>query len=221
MVNGSIRWRMARKPRATDRRTRLQRQDWIDAALERLAASGVEAVRVELLARDLGVTKGSFYWHFKDRSDLLEAVLQEWESTTDRVSGSVPEDASPAERIERFLELITASAADADQAALENAVLAWAQQDAAVAERVAAVEARRTADAERLLAELGFPPAEAASWADIGYTTFVGMMNRSTRDPRFRRWPQPDYLARVLEAAQALVEHQASGTRSRSRRGRS
>lgn len=212
---------MGRKARTAAGRTRLQRQDWIDAAVKRLAESGVEAVRVELLARDLGVTKGSFYWHFKDRSDLLEAVLQEWEATTDRVSGSVPEDASPAERIERFLELITASAADADQAALENAILAWAQRDADVAERVAAVEARRTADAERLLTELGFPPAEAASWADIGYTTFVGMMNRSTRDPRFRRWPQPDYLARVLEGAQALLEHRTTGAPGRSRRGRS
>jgi AcrR family transcriptional regulator len=210
---------MDRAARATDR-PRLQRRDWIDAALARLAESGIEAVRVELLARDLGVTKGSFYWHFKDRGDLFEAVLREWEATTDRVSGSLPEDASPAERIERFLELITASAADPDQAALENAVLAWAQSDAAVAERVAAVEARRTADAERLLAELGFPPAEAASWADIGYTTFVGMMNRSTRDPRFRQWPQPDYLARVLDAAQALVLQQAAGAQSRSGRGR-
>jgi AcrR family transcriptional regulator len=196
---------MDRKAGSAERPTRLQRQDWIDAALERLAESGVEAVRVELLARDLGVTKGSFYWHFKDRGDLLEAVLQEWEATTDRVSGSLPEDATPSDRIERFLELITASAADPDQAALENGVLAWAQKDSAVAERVAAVEAKRTADAERLLAELGFPPAEAASWADIGYTTFVGMMNRSTRDPRFRQWPQPDYLARVLEAATTLV----------------
>jgi AcrR family transcriptional regulator len=212
---------MERKARETDKRTRLQRQDWVDAARKRLAESGVEAVRVELLARDLGVTKGSFYWHFKDRGDLLEAVLQEWEATTDRVSGSVPEDAAPSERIERFLELITASAADPAQAALENAVLAWAQRDSAVAERVAAVEARRTADAERLLTELGFPPAEAASWADIGYTTFVGMMNRSTRDPRFRRWPQPDYLARVLDAAQALVSQQAAGAPGRSGQGRS
>jgi AcrR family transcriptional regulator len=201
---------MERKGR---RRARLQRQDWIDAAVRRLAESGVDAVRIELLARDLAVTKGSFYWHFKDRADLLEAVLREWEATTDRVSGSVPEDATPSERMERFLELITASAADADQAALENAVLAWAQRDSAVAERVAAVEAKRTADAEGLLAELGFPPAEAASWADIGYTTFVGMINRSTRDPRFREWPQPDYMTRVLEAALVLVEQQSAGGR--------
>jgi hypothetical protein len=61
--------------------------------------------------------------------------------------------------------------------------LAWAQNDAAVAERVAPIEVARTGNAERLLGEIGFPPSEAAAWADIGYTTVVGMMSRTTRDP--------------------------------------
>jgi AcrR family transcriptional regulator len=195
------------------RKARLRRQDWVDAALERLAASGVDAVRVELLARELGVTKGSFYWHFKDRGELLEAVLREWEATTAAVLPSVPEGATPSERMERYLELVTAVAADADQAALENAILGWAQKDPAVAERVAAVEGQRTANSERLLAELGFPPADAAAWADIGYTTYVGMVSRSTRDPRFRQWPRADYLERLVKAAQALVERQATDER--------
>jgi AcrR family transcriptional regulator len=183
----------------------LQREDWVQAALRRLATSGIDAVRVEVLATDLGVTKGSFYWHFKDRPDLLETVLHEWE-TTATVAGAVPDQAAPSERMARFLELVTAYAADPDRAALESAVLAWAQKDAAVAERVAAIEASRTANAERLLAEVGFPPSEAAAWADIGYTTVVGMMSRSTRDPRFRRWPRSDYLTRVVDAARSLVE---------------
>jgi AcrR family transcriptional regulator len=198
-----------RKRREDGRRTRLQRQDWIEAAVRRLAESGVEAVAIEPLARELGVTKGSFYWHFKDRGELLEALLEEWEALTPRVTDSAPEGATPSERMEQFLEGITATAADAESAALEGAVLAWAQKDPAVAERVADVERRRTANAERLLAELGFPPDEAASWADIGYTTYVGMMSRSTRDPRFRHWPQADYLERVLQAARSLVEQRS------------
>jgi AcrR family transcriptional regulator len=193
-----------------DRRRRLQRGEWVEAALRRLAAGGIEEVRVELIARDLGVTKGSFYWHFKDRAELLEAVLQEWEATTDRVIESAAEATTAAERMTRFNELVTAWAADADEAALENAVLAWAQRDAAVAERVAAVEAIRTQNAELLLSELGFPPAEAAAWAEIGYTTVVGMTSRSTRDPRFRQWPETGYLTRLLEAAQLLVEREAN-----------
>lgn len=188
----------------------LQRRDWVEAALRRLAASGVDAVRVEVLARDLGATKGSFYWHFKNRPELLAAVLQEWEAETDRIRVAVAEESTPPQRIERFLQLITAPAADADKAALENAMFAWAHQDPAVAKRVAAVEAKRTANAARLLQELGFEPAEAAWWGETGYTMFVGMMNRAARDPSFRRRPQADYLRRIVEAAESLA-----GTRKR------
>jgi AcrR family transcriptional regulator len=199
----------ARDSKSRDRpRTRLRRKDWVEAARKQLAASGVEAVRIAPLARDLGVTKGSFYWHFKDRGELLDAVLDEWEATTERVAASVPEAATSAERMDAFLAAVTATAADPEEAAVENAVLAWAQNDPDVAERVAAVERQRTANAERLLIELGFPPAEAASWADIGYMTYVGMMSRSSRNPRSRRWPQSDYLERVVRAAQALVKGQ-------------
>ena len=53
--------------------------DWIRAATARLAQEGIEAVRVEVLARDLLVSKGSFYWHFRDREDLLNSVLSHWE----------------------------------------------------------------------------------------------------------------------------------------------
>jgi AcrR family transcriptional regulator len=193
------------KRRSSGGRRRLQREDWVAAARRRLATSGIDAVRVEVLAADLGVTKGSFYWHFQDRPDLLDAVLREWE-TSATVAGAVPEHATPSERMARFLELVAAYAADPNQAALESSVLAWAQKDAAVAERVAAIEATRTANAERLLTEVGFPPSEAAVWADIGYTTVVGMMSRSTRDPRFRRTPRSDYLTRVVDAARCLLE---------------
>jgi AcrR family transcriptional regulator len=203
-----VRKATGKKKSPDERRTRLRRQDWVDAARKRLATSGVEAVRIAPLARELGVTKGSFYWHFRDRGELLDAVLGEWEATTDRVAASVPEEATAAERMDQFLAAVTATAADPEEAAIENAVLSWAQNDPAVAERVAAVERRRTANAERLLVGLGLPPGEAASWADIGYMTYVGMMSRSTRDPRFRRWPQSDYLERVVRAAQALVERQ-------------
>jgi AcrR family transcriptional regulator len=196
----------SKRGKPNEGRRRLQREDWVEAALRKLIASGIDAVRVEVLAADLGVTKGSFYWHFKDRPALLEAVLQEWEATRARVAAAVPDQATPSEQLARFLELVTAYAADPDQAALESAVLAWAQKDASVAERVAAIEAARAANAERILAGVGFPPSEAAAWADIGYTTFVGMMSRSTRDPRFRQWPRSDYLSRVVDAARCLLE---------------
>ncbi len=71
----SIRCRMGK-----NQTPKLGRHDWLTIALKVLAESGIEAVRVEPLAKLMNVTKGSFYWHFKDREDLLEAMLHSWET---------------------------------------------------------------------------------------------------------------------------------------------
>src|SRR5690606_13043756 len=60
------------------RRLRLEATAWVDAGIEILVRESIEHVRVERLARELGVTKGSFYWHFKDREDLQAAILDRW-----------------------------------------------------------------------------------------------------------------------------------------------
>ena len=66
--------------------TRTPRGSWIDAGLRALAAGGPDAVRIEPLARELGVTRGGFYWHFEDRRALLEEILDAWErSSVDEV----------------------------------------------------------------------------------------------------------------------------------------
>lgn len=85
--------------------TRLDRHDWVDAGIAILASKGVDAVRIESLAKQLNISKGSFYWHFKNREDLLEAILAEWES---RQSDWNTEGASnPVERWARLFELLS------------------------------------------------------------------------------------------------------------------
>ena len=71
-------------------RQQLGRATWIKAALDILAGKGLDGIRVEVLAKRLKVTKGSFYWHFKDRRDLLDAVLEPSASTTSRSRRAVP-----------------------------------------------------------------------------------------------------------------------------------
>jgi AcrR family transcriptional regulator len=193
---------------------RLQRKDWVEAGLRRLAESGIEAVRVEVLARDLGATKGSFYWHFKNRQALLAAMLQEWEAETDRISAEAALGATPSERIDRFVQRIVSPSAAAAKAALDNAIFAWAYHDSAVAKRVAAVEAKRITNAARLLEEIGFEPADAAWWGETGYIMFTGMISRAARDPGFRRKPQAEYLHRMIEAAASLANSKKRRTRS-------
>src|ERR671910_2473019 len=79
-----------KKRRSYSRAGSLKAEDWVEAARAVMAEGGIDAVAVEPLARRLGVTKGSFYWHFKDRRALLETTLERWEeeSTVARISAS-------------------------------------------------------------------------------------------------------------------------------------
>ena len=59
--------------------TRTPRSSWIDAGLRALAVGGADAVRIEVLAQELGVTRGGFYWYFEGRQAFLEEMLDTWE----------------------------------------------------------------------------------------------------------------------------------------------
>src|SRR5215203_1169543 len=85
----TVRWRMGM---AEGKRESLTAQDWTQAALEALARGGLAAVAVEPIAKSLGTTKGSFYWHFRDRNALVESALALWEQRdTDRVIEAIDE----------------------------------------------------------------------------------------------------------------------------------
>ncbi len=84
-------------------RTRLSADDWEQGALDLIAAQGVGAVTVESLAKQLGVTKGSFYWHFPTREALLKAAFDRWEKqSTDKFIEEVAPIADPRARLKNF-----------------------------------------------------------------------------------------------------------------------
>src|SRR5262245_43634467 len=122
------------------------REDWLRAARLALLHRGREGVRVEVLARTLGVTKGSFYWHFRDRRDLLEALLREWgEETgllTDALRSHDPRGEMPAimEELDRRNR-----ASERGESPSDAAIFAWAAVDPAIARRVYASERQRMA----------------------------------------------------------------------------
>ena len=84
------------RPRAS-----LDRNGWVEAAIDMLAEQGVQGMRVEVLAKNFGVTKGSFYWHFKDRQDLFTAVLETWRDG--RIRDIHKQSVSRASRRRQFL----------------------------------------------------------------------------------------------------------------------
>lgn len=162
----------------TDRLDRLDRQDWIDVACGVLTVSGVEKVRVEPLAMKLGVTKGSFYWHFKNRQELLSAVLDTWEQEESIAIISRVNSASegPADRLWSLLEILF----DGSTFKLEKAVRAWAQSDPDVALRVAQVDRQRIDHAADMFSEMGIEGEEAIARARITMYVWVGTLHVSS-----------------------------------------
>ena len=110
-----------------------------------LAAGGPDAVRIEPLARALGVTKGGFYWHFDDRRALLEEMLDAWERTmVDEVIERVEGGGGGARaRLRRLVALATASDVRDHLLRVDLAIRDWARRDEAVAERLRRVDNRR------------------------------------------------------------------------------
>ena len=179
----SIRCRMASAAQAPLKSAPLQPLDWIRAASARLSQEGIEAVRVEVLARDLRVSKGSFYWHFRDREDLLNSMLAHWEGDeTAWLHEAVGAEKSAAARWATLVE----RSADAQRCRFEAALRAWARRDDRVAVRVAAVEKGRREFIVDVLQDVGFAPRAADSWADLAQLVYLGWLDRSTRDAEFR-----------------------------------
>ena len=192
----------------------LRKEDWVRAGLKTLGAEGIEAVRVEVLARHLGVSKGSFYWHFKDRPALLHAMLGEWEKQeTGWFLDEAERGLSPARRWTRLLEVAAGSA----RRIPDTAMFTWARKDSQVATRINAVEQKRMSYISRVLREIGFARQDADWWAETVYLTFLGLVDRVSRDPKFRksRAAMGDHLSRLVLSAAAL-QGQRSGDLSAS-----
>jgi AcrR family transcriptional regulator len=122
--------------------TRTPRSTWIDEGLRALAAGGPDAVRIEPLARALGVTKGGFYWHFDDRRALLDEMLDTWERVSiDEVIEHVEGGGGDARA--RLRRLFALAASRDELLRIDLAVRDWARREQAVARRLRRVDNRR------------------------------------------------------------------------------
>ncbi len=165
---------------AAGRKGPLTAGDWTEAALAALARGGVAAVAVEPIAKSLGATKGSFYWHFADRNALLQSALDLWERRdTDRVIAAVDQTQDAATRLRALLRLAFTSAvedvarAPEDGGGVELALQASASHPL-VAPALARVTTRRLEFLTALFTELGLPSSRARGRALLAYTAFLG-----------------------------------------------
>jgi AcrR family transcriptional regulator len=158
----------------------LTAEDWADAALWSLS-DGVEALSVERLARRLGVTKGGFYWHFKDRAELLQAALARWEQlATGEVITRL--DALPEPR-ERLRQLLALTFEAEPHGRIEVAIVAGAAADPRIQPVLARVSQRRIDYLVKLYRALGLPAREARNWALQAYSTYVGLLHLAISSP--------------------------------------
>lgn len=175
---------------------RLSRQDWVEAALRTLNVGGLAGLSIERLAIELGATKGSFYWHFKDRSALIEATLDEWERRdTDQLIERASTMEEPRERLRWLFHVVFSEKA---AVGIDTALLADADSPivAAALERVAA---SRLSYIEAQFKLMGMDAA--SDRAMLTYTAFVGLaqLRRTSPDltPRGRRSTR--YLSNITE----------------------
>lgn len=168
-------------------RNALSAQDWAEAALDAIGQRGVEGVAVEPLARELGVTKGSFYWHFSNRDALLTAALARWEAReTDEVLARVQQETDPRARIRRLVTEVNTSR----RASRIYTALSSATKPAFVREYVERVSRRRLQFLIDCYAGLGMAPGRARQWALQTYSVFLGSLQIRRDLPD--EWPAAD-----------------------------
>lgn len=164
-------------PRATQgattpARNQLTPEDWIHAARALLVSRSIDAVRVEVLAKELAVTRGSFYWHFKDRDDLLHRMLEAWrdEATEQIIYRFERRNLSPRDLIRDLLALPFRGASAQEAASTELAIRAWARRDERVRQILDEVDAKRLSYISQCFSALGFGIAEARARAFALYS---------------------------------------------------
>ena len=149
---------------------RLTKSDWIDHGLRTLAGQGANALKVGAMSAKLKVSRGSFYWHFRDIADFRSQLLQSWqERTTDQVIQDIEAQKAEPVRLKHLLKRTFGLRRN-----LDRAIRSWAAEDKDVAAIVASVDAGRVAYIANLMAAVGVEKQRAFSRATFLYWAYLG-----------------------------------------------
>lgn len=173
------------------------KSEWVRVGLDALRRHGAAGVRVERLAADLGITKGSFYWHFRDRDELLDELLEFW--SREMTEAEFERIREVKGGLVQRLVTLAEDVLDKGMGRYDPAVRAWARTDRKVAVAVAQVDRQRVRVLAGFFEEGGFAPAEARTRARLLYTFLLGE-------------PQVRAPAREAGELRRMVEILADGT---------
>jgi AcrR family transcriptional regulator len=171
--------------------------DWINAAIDVMVQGSVEKVTMDRLGAKLGVSRGSFYWHFESRAEFLQAILDRWTQTaTIAVQEHLDHQEPDAKRrLLLYMRLPLKSSRSLRAADLELAILGWARRSDMAQKAVARVDSIRTATHTQLFLQLGFKPDEARKRAHMTYSFM-----------RYIAWRRDMDVASRLELIDAMHE---------------
>jgi AcrR family transcriptional regulator len=159
--------------------TRLTKADWIRAAISAVEHGGIAGIAVEPIATALGTTKGSFYWHFANRDELIAAVMEQWEElATNMVIASVAEVTDPMDRLRQLLKVVFGN----EREDRIEARIVLAPFDERVSPTVNRVTALRLEFLVSLFRGLGFSRSTAAKRSRIAYAAYLGHLRLALDD---------------------------------------
>jgi AcrR family transcriptional regulator len=172
------------------------REGWVQAAYQALIDQGIDAVKIQPLAAALKLSRTSFYWFFKDRADLLSALLDMWtaRTTAPLVAATHAYAATETEAVLNVTACFMQAAVF--DAGLEFAVRGWALQDNAVLDRLRDTDTERLTALRDMLVQRGYDPGDADVRSRTIYLTQIGYIAMQTRETMETRLPRvPHYIA--------------------------
>jgi AcrR family transcriptional regulator len=172
---------VAERGAATPERSQLQRFDWLQTALQIFVDEGIDAVRITRLADDLKVTRGSFYWHFKNREDLLMSLVSYWKGkNTAAITESIAQATSLSDGILRLFETCV-DAAQFDPR-LDLALREWARRSDSIHRLVDSEDAARIDALRQFYQRFDYPMPQALIRARVFYYSQIGFYALGTRE---------------------------------------
>ena len=171
----------------------LSARDWLDQGLKALASRGFTALKAEPLAKAMGVSRGSFYWHFADIAAFHAAILAHWHEVA---AEQIIADVEAASKEENPLAVLLRRAFH-ERLALERAVRTWASVDPRARAAVQAIDRRRLSYVESLFTQSGLSSDVARARAQILYWAFLGFALSDQPLPKARQRAVLDELVRM------------------------
>jgi AcrR family transcriptional regulator len=174
----------------------LSAQDWLDQGLKTLAQSGFTALKAEPLAKAMGVSRGSFYWHFADIGAFHAAILKHWrEVAAERIIANIEAASKHEDPLALLLRRVFG-----EKLTLESAVRTWATLDPTARAAVQAIDQRRLGYVEGLLKQSGLPTERAHARAQILYWAFLGFALSDRPLPKDRHQAMLDEMLRIASS---------------------